>query len=87
MEYVKLVLFTGRKDKFNFNKCSFCIEKVHFFGLGKNGVEVEVEAEVEVEVDKEKVKVISDLPTPKSASKVRSFYGLASFYKRLILVS
>ena len=28
VEHVKLVLITYRKEKFNFNKCSFCMEKV-----------------------------------------------------------
>jgi len=32
VEYVKLVLITLRKEKLyaNFNKCSFCMEKVNF---------------------------------------------------------
>ena len=74
VEHVKLVLITHRKEKFNFNKCSFCMEKVLGFIVGKN----------RVEEDKKRVKVIRDLLTPKSASKIRSFYGLASFYKRSI---
>ena len=71
VENVKLVLITHRKEKFQsyFNKCSFCMKKVHFFSfiVDKNGVEL----------DKEIVKIIRDLPTPKSASEVRSFHGLA----------
>ena len=34
-----------------------------------------------IEVDEEKVKVIKEWPTPKSITKVRSFHGLASFYR------
>lgn len=37
-----------------------------------------------VSASTDKVKAIKQYPTPKSARDVRSFLGLASFYRRLV---
>ncbi|XP_059288236.1 uncharacterized protein LOC132041548 [Lycium ferocissimum] len=60
----------------NMKKCAFCVDKVVFLGfvVSANGVEV----------DEEKVESIRTWPTPKNATDVRSFHGLASFYRRFV---
>uniref|UniRef100_A0A2N9GIU8 Uncharacterized protein n=1 Tax=Fagus sylvatica TaxID=28930 RepID=A0A2N9GIU8_FAGSY len=37
-----------------------------------------------IEVDEEKVKAIQEWPTPTTINQVRSFHGLASFYRRFV---
>ncbi|KAG9454329.1 hypothetical protein H6P81_007233 [Aristolochia fimbriata] len=76
--HIRVVLEALRKERLyaNLKKCFFCNDKVVFLGF--------VVSSKGVEVDLEKVKAIQEWPTPMSASEIRSFHGLASFYRRFV---
>eukprot|EP00253_Pinus_taeda_P006753 PITA_06753 len=77
-EHLRKVLQTLREHQLyaKFSKCDFFKEEIQYLGhvITKEGIAV----------DPEKIKAIMDWPVPKDVADVRSFMGLAGYYRRFV---
>ncbi|GJW52745.1 putative nucleotidyltransferase, ribonuclease H [Tanacetum coccineum] len=76
--HLGLVLDLLRKEKLyaKFSKCEFWLQEVHFLGhvVNQNGIHV----------DPSKIEAVKNWKTPTTPSEIRSFLGLAGYYRWFI---
>ncbi|GJV35338.1 putative reverse transcriptase domain-containing protein [Tanacetum coccineum] len=76
--HLKLVLELLKKEKLfaKFSKCEFWLQEVHFLRhvVNNDGIHV----------DPSKIEAVKNWKVPKTPSEIRSFLGLAGYYRRFI---
>ena len=77
-EHFRTVFQILRENKLyaKFKKCEFWLDQVVFLG--------HVISKVEISIDPSKVEAVVDWARPTNVSEVRSFLGLASYYRRFV---
>ncbi|GJR62948.1 putative reverse transcriptase domain-containing protein [Tanacetum coccineum] len=76
--HLRLVLELLRKEKLyaKFSKCEFWLQEVHFLGhvVNQSGIHM----------DPGKIEAVKNWKAPTTSSEIRSFLGLAGYYRRFI---
>ena len=77
-KHLRFVLQTLRNHQLyaKFSKCEFWLEQVAFLGyvVSKDGIQV----------DSKKIEAVADWPRPTTIIEIRSFLGLAGYYRRFM---
>ncbi|KAL5546835.1 hypothetical protein UlMin_006522 [Ulmus minor] len=78
MEHLRIVLRTLKEHQLyaKFSKCEFWLDSVQFLGhvISKDGISV----------DPSKIEAVSKWSAPTNVSEIRSFLGLAGYYRRFV---
>ena len=77
-EHLRVVLQTLRERKLyaKFKKCEFWLDRVAFLG--------HVVTKVGISIDPAKVEAIVNWSKPTNVTEIRSFLGLADYYRRFV---